>query len=361
MDSQRSRDASLGSKDCERVVIELFSNSRGSRLDSTMTDECQAAHQTFTRNLFGLPKELRELIYAEVFKDSTPIPLEWRISPAGESLLALGGRPLDPDFEEDVFKAYYTHSTFSIKFPEHQNSLCDITYGDLRCSCAVDWLPSPQACQYIRTLIIHCRESGMDPRTLDTRRPHAPKTLSAFEDMHSQRHSRRCFDQLVSLPRLSHLTITLQKRNNEHFAWAIFTPVLYALREKNPTFQSKLLVSFDALLEAYWSDPIWENTTEPGNVVEHPYEPMGFVDVTELVAEPTDEDRVYIAQHCKGQVMTPGRHILWGLLDETAGQRRALAVHYVIKEPALLRVRIREHFEVYKKMKSMSIEDGDKP
>lgn len=324
------------------------------KLTLTMTNGCRAAHRTFTEDLFGLPKELRELVYAEVFKDSTPVPLERRISPAGESLLALGGRPLAPDFEEDVFKAYYTHSTFSITFPEHLNALCDITPGDLRCSCTVDWLPSPQACQYIHTLIVHCQESALDPKFLDTRQPHAPKTLHAFEHMHANRHSRRCFDQLVSLPRLSHLTITLQKRNTSHLAWAIFTPVLNALREKNPKFQSKLLVSFDALLEACWSDPMWENTTEPGNVVEHPYEHMGFVDVSDLIEEPTDKDRAYVAQHCREEAMTPGRDILRGLLDESAGQRRALAGCYVVKEPSLLRVRVTEHFEVCRGLRSMA-------
>lgn len=311
-----------------------------------MTSKHQTAPRTFTENLFGLPKELRELIYTEVFKDPASVPLEYGgISSAGKALLALGGRPLDPGFEDDVFKAYYTYSTFSVQFPSHQDTLCKVTIYNSRCSCSVRWLPEPRFCQYIRTLVIHSQESGIDSSV-----GQVAKDMNALEDMHSKRHFRRCFEQLLLLPRVEQLTINLQKHNNEQFSWAIFTPILSLLRERCSKSQVSLNISFDTLLEAYWSDPIWENTTEPGNVIEQPYDPMGFVDITELIEPPTAEDVAYVNEHCYGQLMTPGRDILRGLLDETASQRRTLAVNYVVKEPALLRVRIEEHYKAYKWM-----------
>ena len=312
------------------------------------------------------------MIYAEVFKDSTPVPLEpGGLSPAGKALLAVGRQradyepqmpsfkhllphqilpiysqsSLDPDFKEDVFKAYYTYSKFSVQFPNHQAPCCKVTGYDIICSCSVEWLPGPKTCQYIRTLVIHSQESGIDSSV-----GRKAKTMHALEHSHSYRHFRRCFEQLLSLPRLEHLTINLQKHNNEQFCWAIFTPILSSLRERSSKFQISLNISFDTLLEACWTDPIWENTTEPGNVIEHPYNPMGFVDITELIEPPTAEDVAYVEEHCLGQLMIPGQDILRGLLDETASQRRALAVHYVVKEPALLRVRIKEHYEAYKWM-----------
>lgn len=53
--------------------------------------------------------------------------------------------------------------------------------------------------------------------------------------------------------------------------------------------------------------------------------------------------------------MAPGRDILRGLLDETASQRRALAVYYVVRDPALLRVRIEQHYKAYKWIRTKPI------
>lgn len=316
-----------------------------------MTNEHPTAHRTFTENLFGLPKELRELIYAEVFRDSAPVPLEYGgISPAGEALLALGGRPLPLHFEEDVFEACYTYSILSVRFPGHRDTFCNVRSYNSRCLCSVKWLPEPRFRQHIRTLVIHSQESGIDRNV-----GQIAKTMHDLEHMYSQCHFRRCFEQLLLLPRIEQLTINLQKLNNEQFAWAIFTPVLSLLRERSSKFQVSLNISFDALLEAYWSDPIWENTTEPGNVIEHPYDPMGFVDITELMEPLTAADISYVKEHCSGQLMAPGRDILRGLLDETASQRRALAVYYVVRDPALLRVRIEQHYKAYKWIRTKPI------
>lgn len=313
-----------------------------------MTTERQTAHHTFAENLFRLPKELRDLVYADVFSDLAPVPLEdAEISSAGQALLALGGHPLDPGFEEEVLESYHTYSTFSVRFPDHKDYACLIKRGtDNTCPCTVRWLPEPQHYQYVRNLIIHAQEAGIDPG-----RSHF-SSLEDLECMHSNNHFRLVWEQLLTLPRLEQLTIRLQKQNNDVFSWASFTPILSLLRERSPKLRVSLSISFDDLLECSWSDPIWENNTEPGNVVEQPYDPMGFANITELIEEPTKEDIKHVEEYFPKEVKTTGQDILRGLLDETASQRRALALHYVVKEPALLRVRIKEHYEVYKRMRS---------
>lgn len=311
-----------------------------------MTNRRQTAHRTFAENFLGLPKELRELIYAGVFDDLKPVVLEDAgLSLAGKVLLALGGLPLNPDFVAEVFEAFYTYSIFSVQFPEYQDCARYRTCGDSNSLCTCSWLPQTQHYRHIRSLIVYSHESdkGVPGNQIST--------LEALEDVYSERHYRHCFELLLLLPRLEHLTINLEKKINEQLAWPYFTPVLSMLRERSPKFRFRLSVSFDDLLQPYWNDPFWENATEPGNVNELPFDPMGFVDITELVEAPTEEDIAYVEEHCPGEVRTPGQNIVRGLLDETASHRRALALHYVVKEPALLRVCIKEHYEVYKRMK----------
>ncbi|KAF1927991.1 uncharacterized protein M421DRAFT_165580 [Didymella exigua CBS 183.55] len=314
-------------------------------LYSTMANERQSTHWTFAEGLLGLPKELRELVYAEVFKDLEPVPLENAdTSSAVQALLALDGHPPNRTFEEEVLKACCIYSSFIVRFLDHQDYSCNVMRGDVRCSCTVLWLPQPQHCRHIRNLIIHTQEAGLDLGRSQV------DTLEDTEAMHSGSHFRRCWEQVLEFPRLEQLTIKLEKSNNDQLSWVSFTPTLSVLRERSPKLRVSLSVSFDGLLESYWSDPIWENATEPGNVIEYPYDPMGFADVTELIEAPTGEDFAYVEEHCPREFRTRGQDILRGLLDETASQRRALAMHYVVKEPALLRVRIKEHYEVYKSM-----------
>lgn len=301
-----------------------------------MAHKTENGYGTFRERFVRLPRELRDLIYAKVYEDALPIPME--TIDADPSILTLF-EPEDhgvyPEYKSEVLEAFYTHNKFIVTFldPHHHPSRTQ----------DVQWSPYPSYHKHIRNLSIHAQESLLSPTT------DLEKTeRSCLGRLAPQRSS---WERLLSLPRLSRLTIRLQKRQNGNFAWADFSPVLIELRNNLPGVVIEFFASFDALLERYWTDPIWENNTQLGNVVELSYEPMGFVDMTELMGPPTEEDVDYVRRYCPDVKDASGRDVLIGLLDEFAPQRRALALHYMVKEPAILRIRMMEHYEVYKKSK----------
>lgn len=307
-----------------------------------MTAEQRTVRRAFKENFLKLPKELRDLIYAELYSGSAPVPLEdVQIGPAGLALLAIEDQEMDQSLVAEILEAFYTHHTFSL-------TLSDT--NDVRHICPADCSVSPQYEEYIRKLVVNAEEAELGGTTsLEA------LELRCLDVLHP---TRARWEGLLKLPRLEQLSIRLQKRTNHHFSWADFSPILIQLRKNLPKLQVSFSISFDTLLERYWSDPIWENYTEPGNVVEEPYDPMGFVDVTELIEPSTKEDVTYVQENLAENMETQGQDILRGLLDESAPQRRALALHYVVREPALLRVRIMEHYEVYKKMRDAEVEQG---
>ncbi|KAF9694467.1 hypothetical protein EKO04_007468 [Ascochyta lentis] len=288
---------------------------------------------TFEDRFFRLPRELRDLVYANVYADAAPVAME-NIDADLTSMVLFTSKAhqIEPDHAAEVLETFFTHNTFHITFPDHDDSLPH--------AWPVPWSPYPQYHRYIRTLNVHAQEAGPDP-TVPLR---ATKNEYLDETFPRKTH----WESLLELPRLERLNIYLQKRHNQYFSWADFSSTLIELRRRLPKLQISFSVSFDTLLEQYWTDPIWENYTEPGNVVEVPYDPMGFVDVTELIEVPTEEDVQYVQEHCSEQKGSPGRNILMGLLDETAPQRRALALHYVVREPSLLRVRMMENYKAYR-------------
>lgn len=304
-----------------------------------MVVEPMIASNTFTENFLRLPRELRDLIYAEVYGNLAPIRLEdVPEDPVGVALFATNKHTADPGCLVEFFEAFYTYSTFSVTFSHS----CEITDTS-----PIGWSRHPQYERYIQKLIVHAEEEELG----------ATISLEVLEQkcLDGPHPARLQWEDLLQLPRLTDLTIQLQKRKNRHFSWADFSPILFQLRETLPKLRLVFKMSFDTLLERYWSDPIWENFTEPGNVIEEPYIPMGFVDVTELIESPTGEDFACVKNLGKGRVETWGQDILRGLLDETPSERRVLALHYVVAEPALLRVRMMEHFEVYKRMKGSGV------
>ncbi|KAJ4990299.1 hypothetical protein SVAN01_04181 [Stagonosporopsis vannaccii] len=289
---------------------------------------------SFQELFLRLPRELRDLIYADIFCDLAPIPLEdVQNSLAAFPLLAPEEMIRNTTYE--AMEALYSHATIRISVAEPQP-------GEVTCSLGHSTFPQYE--KLIRKLVVHAEEALLS----------GAASLDHLEiDRRGRWQGTRArWEALLQLPRLEKLTVYLQKEQNDRFCWADFTPVLLQLREHLPKLHMSFSVSFDTLLARYWSDPIWENHTEPGNVDELPYDPMGFVDVTELVQLPTQEDFEYVHEHLSNHEETRGQDIVRGLLDETAPQRRALAVHYVVKEPALLRVRMLEHYEVYKKMRT---------
>jgi hypothetical protein len=237
-------------------------------------------------------------------------------------------------------EAIYTHRTVRVTFstPEslHDNLVSTSPWG-----------MHPQHLHLIRHLLIRAPEA----------RIFSP-TLLGLEHECSVNHAQLRADWaiLLNLPHLSRLTIELQKTVANAFIWANFSPILYALRSRLSKLNISLLISFDELLKAKWeawppldrSNRDTMTTTQP-----NPYLPMEWVDVSDLIAPPSEEDRVYVKEHMQGLGVEDvgARHAVRGLLDETPQSRRVLAGFYVVKEPALLRVLMEEHYEVWKKVK----------
>lgn len=295
-----------------------------------MPPNVKREHILSEERFLQLPRELRDLVYANFYADSGLAPMEdIDANPANMALFPVSKDGMNRDHITEVLEAFFTHHTFSVTFSDSLQP--------------VNWGPYPQYQDYIRRLVVYAQEIDLGGAV----------SLGSLEQncLEMSSAKRADWEHLLKLPRLEELTIQLQKRLNNRFSWACFSPILIQLRERFPKVKIVLRISFDTLLECFWADPMWENFTEPGNVIEEPYDPMGFVDVTELIEPPTEEDFAYVLENFPEQEETLGRDILRGLLDEKAPQRRVLALHYVAKEPALLRVRMMEHYGVYKKMK----------
>lgn len=297
-----------------------------------MASEHKNPVHTFREHFLNLPRELRDLIYAEVFSNSESILLG-DVQASLEALPLLTSKESVRNITSEVAEAFYTYSTFKVRISEPQ-------LGEPKCAIGSSMFPRHE--QNIRKLVVHAEEAFLAPAT----------SLEALEKScrAGWHETRALWENLLQLPRLEQLDIYFQKQVNDRFCWADFCPVLVQLRERTPDLCISFNVSFDSLLARYWTDPIWDNNTEPGNVIEEPYKPMGFVNVTDLIGPPTQDDVAYVQEHLKRDKETYGRDILRGLLDETVPHRRALASHYVVKEPALLRSRIMEHYELYKQI-----------
>ena len=297
------------------------------------------ASPPISKELFlRLPRELRDLIYAEVFSDADPVSLhDVKIGPVGLALLAAD--ETDLDLKSEILEALYNHSTLIIPFSDLRGS---------EYTCSIGGSAHQQHEEHIRNIIILAEESGMP----------CYDSLEHLETVcrsNGLNNTRAQWEGLLNLPRLEHLTIRLQKKLSTHLSWSDFSPIIVQLRKNLPKLKITFTVSFDTMLERVWYDPIWSNNhnMELGEQDwELPYDPMGFADVTELIQPPTAEDFAYVEEHLAGDKSTYGRDIMRGLLDETAAMRRELAPHYVVKDPELLRVRIMEHYEVYSKMKT---------
>ena len=154
--------------------------------------------------------------------------------------------------------------------------------------------------------------------------------------------------ELLDLPRLESLTINMQKHSCDQFFWANFSPIIYQLRSNLPKLQITFNVSFDKVLKHSWDSPEWtSNGQNPKD-----YEPMGYVDVSELIEKPSQADVAYVdSHHVVKTTETKGRDAIRGLLAESHANRRHLGPYYVVKEPNLLRVLMQEHWEVYNQLK----------
>jgi hypothetical protein len=272
------------------------------------------------------------MIYPYILTTSTPIPLE-TLTKSPHPLTCPGAHPM---LAAEALEAFYKHNTFIIQTSRH---------GGFTAS--TNWGPHPDLLhQHTRHLIISAFESTSrwEPAS-DT----SPAVFIAYGTC--------LWTPLLAFPRLQSLTIKLQKQHDSFLVWQDFAPILFTLRSRFPNLQSRVEISFDAMLHAAWDDAMWIDDDEDG-----PYQAMGFINVTHLFAPPSQADREYVAEYLaetggeQTEKMPISPYITQGLLDVTAADRRLLGVHYVVKEPQLLRIMMQREFERFVRVRDEGAE-----
>jgi len=277
------------------------------------------------RRFLSLPRELRDLIYPYIVVQDSPLELTNRDIQA----------PLDdPVLAAEWLEAVYTYNTCSVTFVDSQLLGASKFRQNL-------WGTHPQNKRYIRKLIVNAEEL-LFPILADGDAARLEDKLTSLRPK-----ARQEWNELLEIPRLESLTINLQRRDPQYFTWVDFGPIVLLLREWIPHLCVEFNVSFDKILEETWNN--WDTGT-PISEEQHDnaYLPMGFVNMDELVAPPSDQDRAHVAEFFPKKYYVGPRDIVRGLLDETPANRRVLAPHYMFREPTLLRVWMAEHYELYK-------------
>jgi hypothetical protein len=295
-----------------------------------MSDPTQPPPRGLGQLFSALPRELRDHIFFYIVSDDSNSPL--RIT---NSIIQLPWN--DPSIAEEWLEAIYTHRPCTIVFPDPNNPASAPS--------KYIWGSYPEYKHFIRHLIVDAPEASL----------YSDEDLVGIEWECARRFAevRQDWLSLFALTKLESLTICLQKNKLHSFSWANFSPIVYELRERKPNLRVKMYITFDAVLERAWDT--WQPVQTIGNpwnngvVIMEQYLPMGYADVSELIHPPTAEDHVYVEWHLSGVREVGYRDLVRGLLDETPASRRQLAQHYLVKEPALLRVLMEEHYEVYKR------------
>ncbi|KAF2645596.1 hypothetical protein P280DRAFT_465399 [Massarina eburnea CBS 473.64] len=281
--------------------------------------------------LLKLPRELRDGIYDHVLKQSGEVPLK-------ASYLD-GIPPLfwkDATLLAEALQNFYAVNTFVL-------SLETDAFKGL----AKPWGPYPEAKTHIRHLVITCGER------------YSIKSAAEYEETAWCSHDRRRWSQLLELPNLRSLTVNLQKMHETSLFTMDFGPILYALRESRPGINITFNISFDEKLQSVFDDPWWSQFNHSPQPVNQQfaafnappdrYKEMGFIDISELVAAPSEEDYRYVAEFLPRKKMPAVPRAAEGLMSETAANRRVLGKYYVVKEPGLLRVLMEDQYRVYLK------------
>ena len=277
---------------------------------------------TFSELFLRLPRELRDLIYPPLVACSQPQSLNDQHVPSITSHYITG-----PIISAEAREAYFVYNTFIVHFePAKQPVPADC------------WGPWDQVLKpLIRHLIVHADE----PIQLHV-------TSEQYETNHFYSTDRQMWQSLLSLPSLQTVEVRLQKWYDDSLSWYAFAPVLHQLRHQKTNLDLKFTVSFDTVLKKSWENPYWSRFPRNANAAK--YEAMGPIDVTEMVAKPTEQDEAHVKEYLADKVMPKGRSVGQGLLDLNVASRRELGYLYVVKEPELLRVLMWEHWEIYKRM-----------
>ena len=280
------------------------------------------ASELRTDLLLKLPRELRDQIFADAVHVSGSIELTDPLLQHIPPVLRYNSNILT-----EASQAFYRVNCFVLSLDD-----------DSRDVLAASTTMYAQPKDHIRRLVIKCTECA-EPFTSPNR----------YEKTKRSCNARIRWQKLFEIPRLQNLTICMNKRSNDSLNTCDFGPILYTLRERIPALQITFHITYDLILREQWDNPIWIDI--PGGP--DTYQPMDYVDVSDLIAPPTEEDFVYVQEYLKDywedKMMPPGRNIVAGLLDESPVNRRALAREYAVKEPALLRCLMAEHYKLYQK------------
>lgn len=275
-----------------------------------------------------LPRELRDEIYFEVLRDGPAV-----------SLIQSQVRYIPSVFQQEdillneALEIYYRVQTLKLDL--------EVSTPD---GCVDDLLHDPDIKQKVRRLVVQCDE-----------RDSYHSNAKEYEEHSRKSRDRRRWEQLLDMPHLEDLTINMQKH---HDCAALFTldfaPILQALRKRTPGIKIVFNISFDSMLQDEWDEPWWHQWSLQNTDIEPDsdcYEKMGFTDVSDLFAPSSDEDFAHIEEHLSEEWLSKSMpycpSIKHGLLSETPANRRALATHYVAKEPALMRSLMEAHYWVY--------------
>jgi hypothetical protein len=296
-----------------------------------MTRTIQSPSTHLGQRFLKLPRELRDLIYFHIVYDDADTPLDFT---SFDIQVPLYHSAISAEWLE----AAYTHRICRVTFSDPELLRNDLIQGNI-------WGPYPQHKHLIRRLIVNAPEAsifGSNPTDLENK-------CSTV-----QSEVRQEWNELLMLPRLESLRIELQKNASDAFGWVNFSPIVYQLREQIPRLFIELYISFDMILEHKWNiESLLDAENGDRTMHPDPYLPMGMADVSSLIERPTTEDRAYVLEHLARNAEVGSRDIIRGLLDETPANRRLLAQHYVVKEPALLRILMADHYEIYKRMRAI--------
>ncbi|KAF2855775.1 hypothetical protein T440DRAFT_162743 [Plenodomus tracheiphilus IPT5] len=295
----------------------------------------------FTNDLLRLPRELRDLIYTELCY--------------GKSVYEMSDSIIEPTItsprlRQELLETFFSVTTCSI---HHANFLAVLNEIVQRVNGWTFPVPSniwgAQAAYkpYIRRLEVNAMETELkETELLRLEREctiHRPEVRAEWAE-------------LLGCTSLQHLTIMWDKTSPTQFHWASFSPILYELRDRLPGLEIRFSVGYDTMLEEAWGDTVYDDGT---TIHYYPkYELCYGVTVTNLVEPPSEEDRVYVERYCQRKLEVKGRHAIEGLLTEEPEQRRLLIPHYVVKEAALARVLMEEHYQVYKICRDMQANGG---
>ncbi|PVI03619.1 hypothetical protein DM02DRAFT_240556 [Periconia macrospinosa] len=335
-------------------------------------------------HLLHLPLELRDQIYTHAVSLPTPIPLYAHHASHLPSLLTTHAQ-----LESEALRIYYAVNTFTLSLLSPPTTPITTTTSssssvldpggepsdDDFYDYAHDWTHGRLAPlrPYITTLEVSTNES-FSPLDNPYSRSYEDDVAGDAGGAGGARRrtcthdDRRKWTQLLLLPRLAHLTIKLQKRHQTTLFMRDLGPVVYALRARQRERLGRdvtleLKISFDVMLRAAFEDPIW--TTLGQNAVggEAPaYKEMGYVDASELLEEASAEDEAYVKEFLgtgEGAVRMPRPPpTMLGLLSESVGNRRVLALHYAVREPGVMRVIMGLWYKVYLEVEAEKEREG---